>query len=87
MFPHSQHQEIELKDYFQDKTKGVNDYIQKYRITKKSKKVERKDANVIVLASGNLGLVYLTDHINRLTYEEMNQLYSDLIPGLAKHRE
>ena len=74
-----------VKGYFQDKTKGVNDYIQKYNITKKSKKVERKDANVIVLASGNLGLVYLTDHINRLTYEEMNQLYSDLIPGLAKH--
>jgi len=39
----------------------------------------------VVLASGNLGLVYLTDHVNRLTYEEMNQLYSDLIPGLAKH--
>jgi putative membrane protein len=75
-----------VKGYFHDKTRGVNDYIQKYRISKKSKKVERKDANVIVLASGNLGLVYLTDHINRLTYEEMNSLYSDLIPGLAKHR-
>ena len=74
-----------VKGYFQDKTKGVTDYIQKYSVTKSPKKVERKDANVIVLASGNLGLVYLTDHVNRLTYEEMNQLYSDLIPGLAKH--
>ena len=74
-----------FKGFFQDKTRGVNDYIQKYRITKKPIKVERKDANVVVLASGNLGMVYLTDHENRLTFEEMNQLYSDLIPGLAKH--
>ena len=39
----------------------------------------------MVLASGNLGMVYLTDHVNRLTYEQMNQQYPDLIPGLAKH--
>lgn len=39
----------------------------------------------MVLASGNMGLIYLTDHKKRLKYEEMNLLYPDLIPGLAKH--
>ena len=63
----------------------MNNYIQKYNISKKPKKVEQKDANVIVLASGNLGMVYLTDHVKRLTYEKMNLIYPDLIPGLAKH--
>ena len=74
-----------VKGYFNDKTKGVNNYIQKYRITKKSKKVDKKEANVVVMASGNLGMVYLTDYVNRLSFEEMNLLYPDLIPGLAKH--
>jgi uncharacterized membrane protein YvlD (DUF360 family) len=74
-----------VKGFFDEETKNVNYYIQKYKIKKQPKKVESKDANVIVLASGNLGLVYLTDHINRLTYEQMNHQYPDLIPGLAKH--
>ena len=74
-----------VKGYFNDKTIGVNNYIQKYRITKKSKKVDKKEANVVVMASGNLGMVYLTDYVNRLSFEEMNLLYPDLIPGLAKH--
>ena len=39
----------------------------------------------MVLASGNMGMVYLTDHVDRLSYEEINQIYPDLIPGLAKH--
>lgn len=74
-----------VKGFFDEETKNVNFYIQKYKIKKQPKKVESKDANVIVLASGNLGLVYLTDHVNRLTYEQMNHQYPDLIPGLAKH--
>jgi hypothetical protein len=40
---------------------------------------------VIVLASGNLGLIYLTQWKERLSYEQINQLYPDLIPGIAKH--
>ena len=38
-----------------------------------------------MLASGNMGLVYLTDHKKRLTYEEINHLYPDLIPGMVGH--
>jgi uncharacterized membrane protein YvlD (DUF360 family) len=75
-----------VKGFFKDKTKGVNSYIQKYNLTKKPETVSKKDANVMVLASGNLGMVYLTDHVNRLSYEQINLIYPDLIPGLAKHQ-
>ncbi len=61
-----------VKGFFDEETKNVNYYIQKYKV-KNSKR--SKDANVIVLASGNLGLVYLTDHAKRLKYEQMNQVY------------
>jgi uncharacterized membrane protein YvlD (DUF360 family) len=74
-----------VKGFIDEETRGVNNYIQKYRITKAPERVESGDANLMVLASGNLGMVYLTDHIERLTYEQMNQKYPDLIPGLAKH--
>jgi hypothetical protein len=38
----------------------------------------------IVLASGNLGLVYLTASRERLTYEELNERYPNLVHGLAR---
>lgn len=44
-----------------------------------------KDSELIVLGSGNLGLIYLTQWKQRLTYEEIVMLFPDLIPGLAKH--
>ncbi|MCE5213753.1 MAG: phage holin family protein [Methanobacterium sp.] len=71
--------------FFKDQTKGVTSYIQKYKIDEKEDKLSNEDFNVMVLASGNMGLVYLTDHVDRLTYEQMNLMYPDLIPGLAKH--
>lgn len=40
---------------------------------------------MIVLGSGNLGLIYLTQWKQRLTYEEIVMLFPDLIPGLVKH--
>ncbi len=72
-----------VKGYFKDKTESVNEYVQKYKV--QPKKVDKQDANVMVLASGNLGMVYLTDHTERLNYEQINLIYPDLIPGLAKH--
>ena len=72
-----------VKGYFKDKTEDVNEYIQKYNV--KPKEVTQLDANVNVLASGNLGMVYLTDHTERLNYEQLIQIYPDLMPGLAQH--
>jgi uncharacterized membrane protein YvlD (DUF360 family) len=42
-------------------------------------------AEVIVLASGNLGLVYLTHDTRRLTREQIDERYPDLIPTLLDH--
>lgn len=44
-----------------------------------------KDSELIVLGSGNMGLIYLTQWEQRLTYEEIVMLFPDLIPGLVKH--
>ena len=30
-------------------------------------------------------MVYLTDHTERLNYEQLKQIYPDLMPGLAQH--
>lgn len=40
---------------------------------------------ILVLASGNLGLIYFTHTAVRLTYEEMTHSYPNLIPGLTQH--
>ncbi len=48
-------------------------------------KAPSKSAHVIVLASGNLGLVYFTEWKERVTYEQLGKAFPDLIPGLAKH--
>lgn len=84
-----------VKGLIDDTSKGVTDYIQKYNVSEKFKvsekpdKADKKSAktepNVMVLASGNMGLVYLTEHKNRLTYEQINHMYPGLIPGMAKH--
>ncbi len=42
-------------------------------------------ADVVVLASGNLGLISFPKYPNRLTAEEMAELYPNLIPGLMMH--
>lgn len=62
------------------------DYIKNYQVKKPPEKVSKENADVIVLASGNLGLIYLTQWKDRLSYEEINDLYPDLIPGIAQHQ-
>lgn len=46
---------------------------------------ELTDSEVIVLASGNLAMVYLTQWDHRLTYEELDSLFPELIPGIVKN--
>jgi hypothetical protein len=40
---------------------------------------------VVVLGSGNLGLVYLMDEPHRLTWEEIDERHPRLIPALREH--
>lgn len=54
---------------------------------KKENKDDQKltDSEVIVLASGNLAMIYLTQWTHRLTYEEINSLFPELIASIIKN--
>ena len=43
------------------------------------------DSEVIVLASGNLAMIYLTQWSYRLTYEEIQKFFPELIPGIVNN--
>ena len=43
------------------------------------------DREAVVLGSGNLGLIYLTERPHRLTMEEIDALHPELLPALRAH--
>ena len=51
----------------------------------KRKKNDVSGEDVVVLGSGNLGLIYLMDERRRLTLEEIEQRHPDLLPALRGH--
>ena len=51
----------------------------------KSEQKELGDSEVIVLASGNLAMIYLTQWSHRLTYEEIQKFFPELIPGIVNN--
>jgi uncharacterized membrane protein YvlD (DUF360 family) len=53
--------------------------------TKKRPKNDVSDKEVVVLGSGNLGLVYLMSERRRLTKEEIDDLHPGLLPALRSH--
>ena len=67
-----------------DRYSNSLDYIKGYESIPQSTK-KAKDSELIVLGSGNMGLIYLTQWSERLSYEEIVMLFPDLIPGLVKH--
>jgi uncharacterized membrane protein YvlD (DUF360 family) len=52
---------------------------------KKAPKNDVSDRQVVVLGSGNLGLVYLMEVDRRLTLEELDERHPRLIPSLREH--
>ena len=60
------------------------EYIKGYESVQQSTQ-KAKDSELIVLGSGNMGLIYLTQWSQRLNYEEIVMLFPDLIPGLVNH--
>jgi uncharacterized membrane protein YvlD (DUF360 family) len=52
---------------------------------KKRPKNDVSDKEVVVLGSGNLGLVYLMNERRRLTREEIDQRHPRLLPALREH--
>lgn len=60
------------------------DYITSHETVQVSTEKEKK-SELIVLGSGNMGLIYLTQWKQRLNYEEIVMLFPELIPGLINH--
>ena len=60
------------------------EYITSHETVQVSTEKENK-SELIVLGSGNMGLIYLTQWKQRLNYEEIVMLFPELIPGLIKH--
>jgi uncharacterized membrane protein YvlD (DUF360 family) len=54
---------------------------------KKQKKAKNdvSDRDVVVMGSGNLGLVYLMEERRRLTLEEIEERHPELLPALRSH--
>jgi len=52
---------------------------------RRSDKEDVSDQQVVVLGSGNLGLIYLMGERRRLTLEEIDDRYPELIPALRGH--
>ena len=71
----------ELKSKYQNDLDYIKTHESKEQTTKKA-----KNSELIVLGSGNLGLIYLTQWTKRLNYEEIITLFPNLIPGLVKHK-
>jgi hypothetical protein len=55
------------------------------RVKSKRPKNDVSDRDVVVLGSGNLGLVYLMEASHRLTLEEIEERHPKLIPALREH--
>ena len=73
------------KKSFRDR---FNELMEKYGIDEKisdEKIVSDEMAQTIVLASGNLGLIYFTDWSTRLTYEQIEDAFPNLIENLVNH--
>jgi len=57
----------------------------KHKFGRDTKEKRKRESRVIVLASGNLGLIYFTKWTQRLTLEEIDMIYPSVIPGLLRH--
>src|SRR3954454_7903439 len=63
---------------------AVSEAVGRKPAKKKSKK-DVSDEHVVVLGSGNLGLIYLMEEPRRLTLEEIDARHPRLLPALRSH--
>ena len=74
-----------------DRGEKISEGIMKFNealklpIKPRKKPITHKEADVTVLASGNLGLIYFKKWEARMTFEEINAVFPELIPGLIQH--
>jgi hypothetical protein len=55
------------------------------RLAGEKEDIADKSTEAIVMASGNLGLIYFTGWKERLTLEQMHEAFTGLVKGLAEH--
>ena len=72
------------EDHF---TEDYTPFARKNRKIRKEKEEEKKlnNSEVIVLASGNLAMIYFTQWSQRLTYEELKYYFPELIQGIVEN--
>jgi putative membrane protein len=63
----------------------VGPEYQLQRQERAGKRVPAEEAELIVLASGNLGLIYFTAWQERMSLEQIDAAFPNLIPGLVTH--
>jgi putative membrane protein len=55
------------------------------RVARKSKKKGDEKIDAIVLASGNMGLIYFSQWADRVSLEDINKTYPEMVEGLSHH--
>ena len=55
------------------------------RVSRKSKKKGYEKIDAIVLASGNMGLIYFSQWADRVSLEDINKTYPEMVEGLSNH--
>ena len=73
------------KDPILDRLQNLSDKYDLGFTLSREELVKEEIAQTIVLASGNLGLIYFTDWSGRLTYEQIEDAFPGLVHGLASH--
>lgn len=73
------------RDRVADGEVAVGPEFQRIQDERKGRITSAEEAQLIVLASGNLGLVYFTDWRTRLTLEEIETHFPGLVDGLVRH--
>ena len=62
---------------------GKIKYFENRRKEYKEKKLA--ESEIVVLASGNLAMIYMTKWSHRLSYEEINEMFPDMIDGIVNN--
>ena len=74
------------EDHFAEAYVPFSDKIKRFKNrNKKDEETEISESDLVVLASGNLAMIYLTHVSHRLTYEEINNMFSDMIDKIVNN--
>ena len=74
------------EDHFAEAYVPFSDKIKRFKNrNKKDEETEISESDLVVLASGNLAMIYLTHVSHRLTYEEINNMFPDMIDKIVNN--